>query len=57
MWIDTHCHLDAGEFGAEQPQIAQEAAQRSVNWIVIPAVDVGNFSVVKQLSPLHGNCV
>ncbi len=57
MWIDTHCHLDAGEFGAEQPQIAQEAAQRSVNWIVIPAVDVGNFSVVKQLSHLHGNCV
>lgn len=57
MWIDTHCHLDAGEFGREQPQIAQDAAQRAVDWIVIPAVDVGNFSVVADLSRQHGNCV
>lgn len=57
MWIDTHCHLDAGEFGTEQPQIAQQAAQQSVNWIVIPAVEVGNFSTVATLSHSHGNCV
>jgi TatD DNase family protein len=57
MWIDTHCHLDAGEFGSEQPQVAAEAAQRSVNWIVIPAVEVGNFSIVSELAHQHGNCV
>ncbi len=57
MWIDTHCHLDAAEFGAEQSLIAREAAQQSVNWIVIPAVEVGNFSIVTELSRQHGNCV
>lgn len=57
MWIDTHCHLDAGEFGTEQPRIAQQAAQQSVNWIVIPAVEVGNFSTVTDLSHSHENCV
>ena len=57
MWIDTHCHLDAGEFGNEQQQIVQDAAQQSVNWIVIPAVEVGNFSIVTRLAHQHGNCV
>ena len=38
MWIDTHCHLDAREFGAEADAIAARAAQQGVRWIVIPAV-------------------
>ena len=57
MWIDTHCHLDASEFGGTQPQVAEEAAQKAVDWIVIPAVEVGNFSMVTQLAHQHGNCV
>jgi TatD DNase family protein len=25
MWIDTHCHLDAHEFGAESRDVARRA--------------------------------
>jgi TatD DNase family protein len=52
MWIDTHCHLDAHEFGAlpDALDIAARAAQAGVSMIVIPAVERGNFEVVKDLA-------
>ena len=50
MWIDTHCHLDAHEFGAsdESLAVAQRAAVGAVSMIVIPAVEKGNFDAVTQ---------
>ena len=50
MWIDTHCHLDAHEFGAESLDIAARAGQAGVEMIVIPAVERGNFDVVRDLA-------
>lgn len=50
MWIDTHCHLDAHEFGAESLDVARGAGGQGVGMIVIPAVERGNFAVVKQLA-------
>jgi TatD DNase family protein len=52
MWIDTHCHLDAHEFGAlpDALDIAARAGQAGVSMIVIPAVDSGNFDVVRELA-------
>ncbi|MES3025794.1 MAG: TatD family hydrolase [Pseudomonadota bacterium] len=50
MWIDTHCHLDAHEFGAEARAVAARAGQAGVAMIVIPAVEVGNFGTVAQLA-------
>ena len=50
IWIDTHCHLDAHEFGAESLDIAGRAAGQDVGMIVIPAVERGNFAVVKRLA-------
>ncbi len=50
MWIDTHCHLDAHEFGADSLAVAGRAAQAGVSMIVIPAVDRFNFDAVAQLS-------
>jgi len=50
MWIDTHCHLDAHEFGAESPDVARRAGGQGVGMIVIPAVERGNFGVVKTLA-------
>ena len=50
MWIDTHCHLDAHEFGAESLAVAQRAGAAGVGMIVIPAVERGNFGVVAQLA-------
>ncbi len=55
MWIDTHCHLDAHEFGGDSLAVAREAGQAGVGMIVIPAVDVGNFDVVAQLAASAGN--
>jgi TatD DNase family protein len=50
MWIDTHCHLDAHEFGDESAAQAALARGQGVGMIVIPAVEKGNFPVVAQLA-------
>jgi TatD DNase family protein len=50
MWIDTHCHLDAHEFGDASLDVAREAAQAGVGMIVIPAVDRHDFAVVADLA-------
>ncbi|MBW8897996.1 MAG: TatD family hydrolase [Massilia sp.] len=50
MWIDTHCHLDAHEFGTESVDVARNAQALGVGMIVIPAVGRGNFDVVRRLA-------
>jgi TatD DNase family protein len=52
MWIDTHCHLDAHEFGglAGSLDVAARAGRAGVATIVIPAVDRANFGVVRELA-------
>jgi len=50
MWIDTHCHLDAHEFGAEALEVAARAGVEGVSMIVIPAVERGNFDAVARLA-------
>lgn len=57
MWIDTHCHLDASEFGGESAAVASRAAQQGVSRIVIPAVACGNFEQVRRLAGRNDNCV
>ncbi len=48
--IDTHCHLDAAEFADDRQQVIARAAHAGVQVIVIPAVERGNFSVVRDLA-------
>ena len=50
MWIDTHCHLDAHEFGGESVEQARKARAQGVGMIVIPAVETANFSIVADLA-------
>ncbi|MGI4860249.1 MAG: TatD family hydrolase, partial [Janthinobacterium lividum] len=50
MWIDTHCHLDAGEFDADRDQVAAAARAAGVAAIVIPAVTPANFATVRALA-------
>jgi len=52
MWIDTHCHLDAHEFGGAAGSLdaAAQAGRAGVSMIVIPAVERGNFGQVKELA-------
>ena len=54
-WIDTHCHLDAREFGSESLQVAARAQQQGVGMIVIPAVERANFSIVRELAAAAPN--
>ncbi|MDH6593138.1 TatD DNase family protein [Variovorax sp. TBS-050B] len=55
VFIDTHCHLDAPEFGAEMPLIRARAAARGVALCVIPAVGVFNFEAVRALAEAQGD--
>jgi len=50
MLIDTHCHLDAGEFDDDRMQVAARAQAAGVRGIVIPAVERANFAVVRDLA-------
>ncbi|RZL07559.1 MAG: TatD family deoxyribonuclease [Rubrivivax sp.] len=58
MWIDTHCHLDAPEFGADHA-LAVAARQRAtvlgVGRCVIPAVERANFDTVRALAHRLGD--
>ena len=54
MWIDTHAHLDAPEFGAQRQAMLQRARDAGVGCIVIPAVEPGNFDAVRELAHAQG---
>ena len=54
-WIDTHCHLDAPEFGAEIGAVRARAARHGVRHCVIPAVEVANFDTVRTLAHQFGD--
>lgn len=57
MWIDTHCHLDASEFDADRADVTDAAAAAGVTGIVLPAVAVANFDVVRWLAHADPRCV
>ncbi len=52
-WIDTHCHLDAAEFGADADSVRERARAEGVVHCVLPAVEVGNFAAVRDLAHRH----
>jgi len=56
MFIDTHCHLDAAEFGDTQALLINEALAAGVGTIVIPSVDASNFATVKKICEQHSQC-
>ena len=55
MWIDTHCHWDAAEFGeAEQAATSRLAARElGVVCCVVPAVEAANFEAVRAWAHQH----
>lgn len=54
-WVDTHCHLDAAEFGAERDAVRQAARVAGVAHLVIPAVQRANWSEALELAHRHGD--
>jgi len=55
IFIDTHCHLDASEFGSEMPRIRARARSAGVALCVIPAVAAFNFDTVRELAHRQGD--
>lgn len=56
MLIDTHCHLDAAEFDADRDDVAEQALQCGVSYIVVPSVTRNNFDAVITLSKKYKHC-
>ena len=58
MWIDSHCHLDAPEFGADHAlaiSAREQARLLGVTMCVIPAVERANFDTVRKLAHRLGD--
>jgi TatD DNase family protein len=55
VWIDTHCHLDAPEFGTDAAEVRARARAVGVAQCVIPAVEVANFDTVRTLAHRFGD--
>lgn len=58
MWIDTHCHLDAPEFGPDHAlglQARESARALGVALCVYPAVEHADFDTVRELAHRTGD--
>ncbi len=57
MWIDTHCHLDAPEFGTDAGalRVRQQARAAGVGLCVYPAVARSGFAAVRTLAHQSGD--
>lgn len=56
IFIDTHCHLDAAEFGGTQTDIVSAAKSAGVRTIVVPSVALSNFDQVRDLCVKYPGC-
>lgn len=54
-WVDTHCHLDAPEFGPDTTAVHARAATNNVALCVIPAVGAFNFDAARALAHQTGD--
>ena len=54
-FVDTHCHLDAPEFGDDAMDVRSRARREGVCHCVIPAVSAAQFGVVRELAHATGD--
>jgi len=50
LCLDTHCHLDADEFGLDRDAVIHRAAQSGVKGVLLPAVRARDHLSVKNLT-------
>lgn len=55
--IDTHCHLDAGEFDADRDAVYDRACAAGVALQVVPAVTAANFAEVGAACRRYPGCL
>lgn len=56
LLIDTHCHLDAGEFADDRDGVAAAARHAGVGTIVVPSVAASNFTAVRACAECYSHC-
>lgn len=56
-FIDTHCHLDAGEFDADRDAVYRTAVDAGVGTLVVPAVSRSNFAAVDSTCARYPGCL
>ncbi len=56
QFIDTHCHLDAAEFGNDQAALVKAAQAAGVEHMAVPAVARANFEAVRELCERFPAC-
>lgn len=57
MLIDTHCHLDAGEFAADRDAVFAAASKAAgIAALVVPAVERANFHAVAEVCRVYPGC-
>jgi TatD DNase family protein len=49
VWVDTHCHLDAPEFGSVLPEIVSRAANNGLKALLLPTVQASDWGRAKEL--------
>jgi TatD DNase family protein len=55
--IDTHCHLDAGEFAADRDAVYQRACHAGVMTQIVPAVTHATFDDVEAVCRRYPGCL
>lgn len=55
LWIDTHCHADAGEFLPDVLAVRRRAASVGVAMCVVPSVNALNMDTVRTLARQTGD--
>ena len=56
MFVDSHCHLDAAQFDTDRDAVAARAWAAGVEAIVVPAVELANFSAVEDTCRRYRGC-
>ncbi len=55
--IDTHCHLDAGEFDPDRDEVHARALAAGVRMMILPAVTASGFADVAAACRRYAGCL